>query len=368
MSDYYELLGVAKTASQDEIKKAYRKLAHKYHPDKNPGNADAEKKFKEINNAYETLGDSKKRQNYDRFGSGFQNGQAQAGNGFGFEGVDFNFGNGSAFEDLNDVFESFFGSGFGTPRRQKTQTTARQKGIDIELDLEITLEESANGIKKSFNYNHNVICDVCEGKGNEPGSKVSQCPTCKGQGRVYQRVETIFGIIQQESVCPTCEGSGTVFEKACHKCHGKGFNEQNEQLEIEIPVGVATGDKVRIASKGQAGYKGSQSGDLYLSIKIKNHPILKREGENIHSTIEVNYLDLLLGARVDVTTVWGDVEVQIPPLTAPDGQLRLKNQGMPKLNNSKSKGDHYIKLKTKMPTSLTTEQKSILQELRSNLS
>lgn len=367
MANYYDLLGVSKNASQDEIKKAYRKMAHKYHPDKNPGNAEAEAKFKEVNNAYEVLGDAQKRQNYDRFGANYKGGQGGPGGfGGGFEGVDFNFGGGGGqpFEDINDVFETFFGGGFGSPRRQQTKQQTRKKGIDIEMKMEVTLEEAAKGVTKTFNYNHNTTCDVCHGEGNEPGSKVSQCPTCKGQGRVYQRVETIFGVIQQEQQCPTCDGSGKVYEKQCHKCHGKGFNSTNEELEVEIPVGVDTGDRVRVSGKGQAGYKGSEPGDLFLVIKTKKHAFLKRDGDDIQSTIEVGFVDLLLGARVDVTTVWGEVEIQIPQLTDPDGQLRLKEQGMPKLNTAKSKGDHYIKLKVKMPDILTPEQIELLQKVR----
>jgi molecular chaperone DnaJ len=367
MADYYQILGVSKNASQDEIKKAYRKMAHKYHPDKNPDNAEAESKFKEINNAYETLSDPKKRQGYDRFGSNYQRAQGAPGGGaYGFDGVEFNFGGGQGapFEDLNDVFETFFGSGFGSPRKQRAKQTTRKKGIDIEKELEVTLEEVANGITKTVNYTRNVTCDVCEGQGNEPGSKVSTCPTCKGQGRVHQRVETIFGVIQQESQCPTCDGLGKVYEKQCHKCHGKGYNQENEELEVEIPIGVDNGDRVRVANKGQAGYKGSEPGDLYLVIKIKKHQFLNRDGDDIQSIIEVGFLDLLLGARVDVTTVWGEVEIQIPTLTDPDGQLRLKDQGMPKLNNTKAKGDHYIKLKVKMPENLSPEQVELLQKVR----
>jgi molecular chaperone DnaJ len=366
MADFYELLGVSKNASQDEIKKAYRKLAHKYHPDKNPDNAEAEAKFKEVNNAYEVLSDAKKRQNYDRFGNNYER-ASQAGGGYGFEGADFNFGGGGAgapFEDLNDVFETFFGSGFGSPRKQRTQSSVRKKGIDIEMEMQVTLEDVAKGVTKTFNYNRNTNCEVCEGQGNEPGSKISQCPTCKGQGKVYQRVETIFGVIQQEAQCPTCDGNGKIYEKQCHKCQGKGFNQVNEELEVEIPIGVDMGDRVRVSGKGQAGYKGSEPGDLYLVINIKKHSFLRREGDDIQSTIQIDYLDLLLGARVDVTTVWGEVEIQIPSLTDPEGQLRLKEQGMPKLNNSKSKGDHYIKLKIKMPDTLTSEQLELLQKVR----
>jgi molecular chaperone DnaJ len=368
MADFYDILGVARNATQDEIKRAYRKMAHKYHPDKNPGDPQAEAKFKEINNAYEVLSDPKKRENYDRFGQNYEK-VNQAGRGFGFEGVQFDFGSSSPFEDLNDVFETFFGSSFaGTQtRRRQTRPTSRQKGVDIELNLDLTLEEAAAGAKKSFKYKHNVTCQHCGGKGYEPGSKVQTCPTCKGQGRVYQRVETIFGLIQQEMTCPTCGGSGQVFEQTCHVCRGKGFNEITEELEVEVPVGVDTGDRVRVPNKGQSGYRGSEPGDLYLIIRILPHKFLERDKENITSTIQVGYFDILLGARVDVYTVWGEVEVQIPALTNPDGKLRLKGQGMPKLNNPNIRGDHYVKLKIRMPTKLSSDQVDTLERIRKEL-
>ena len=378
MADFYEILGVSKTATQDEIKKAYRKQAHKFHPDKNPGDTAAEAKFKEANNAYEVLGDPQKRQNYDRFGStgggpgGFGGfGGAGGPGGFGgFEGFQGGFGQGAAgaspFDDLNDVFESFFGAGFSSQGRRAGpgRTRSRMRGVDIEMKIDLTLEEAAEGAKKNFKYTHKVKCDNCTGKGHEPGSKVDTCPTCKGKGRVYQRVETIFGVIQQETQCPTCEGTGNVYEKKCHVCTGKGYNEEQEELEVTIPVGVDTGDKVRVSGKGEAGYKGSDPGDLFLVVNILPHKSLRREGLNITSTIAVDYFDLLLGTRVDVDTVWGEVEMEIPKYTNPDQKLRLKEQGMPALNNTKKKGDHYIKIKTVMPKKLSGKQLKTLEDIR----
>ncbi|MEM1312693.1 MAG: molecular chaperone DnaJ [Patescibacteria group bacterium] len=371
MSDLYETLGVQKNATQDEIKKAYRKLAHKYHPDKNPNNKEAESKFKEINNAYEVLGDSSKRQNYDRMGPSFsqnggfnQSGEAGFGN---FGGVQFDFGNASqagGFDDLNDVFETFFGSSFGSKRSSKNKAASRQKGVDIDMKLHISLEEAATGINKTFKYKHKISCKHCSGKGYEPGSKVTTCPTCNGVGKVYQRVETFFGTIQQETVCPTCNGVGKKFEQACRVCGGKGYNEETEELEITVPVGIDKGDKIRVSGKGQAGYLGSQPGDLYLIVDIENHRSLQRTGQDINSSVEINYLDLLLGVKMDIYTVWGDVEITIPEMTNPEGKLRLKGQGMPKLNNPGNKGDHYVKLKIKMPDKLSKDEKSTLKHIR----
>jgi molecular chaperone DnaJ len=371
MADFYEILGVSKTATQDEIKKAYRTKAHKYHPDKTQGDKAAEVKFKEVNNAYEVLGDAKKRTDYDRFGAtgpGFNPG---GGGGAGFDGFNVNFGGGGAspFDDLNDVFETFFGSGFNSSGRRQgsSSTRSRMRGVDIEMKIELTLEEAAEGAKKEFTYNHKVKCSNCTGKGHEPGSKIDTCPTCKGKGRVYQRVDTIFGVIQQEVQCPTCEATGNVYEKKCTVCVGKGYNEEKETLEVTIPVGVDNHDKVRINGKGEAGYRGSEAGDLFLVVSVKEHKKLKRDQLNINSSIEVDYFDLLLGTKVDVETVWGEVEVSIPKYTNPEGKLRLKEQGMPQLNNTKNKGDHYIKIKVKMPKKLSAKQLKQLEDIRESL-
>jgi molecular chaperone DnaJ len=363
----YEILGVAKTASAEEIKKAYRKLAHQYHPDKNPDNKSSEDKFKEINNAYEILSDPKKRASYDRFGSerfnqapgGASAGFGQDGQGFGF---DFNFNQGSPFEDLNDVFEQMFGFGGGSRRGNGPES--RRNGVSIEREIELTLEEISNGVTKTFSYSHNTNCDKCQGKGNEPGTDFKTCHTCKGAGRVFTRQSTIFGIIQQESMCPTCAGAGKEFIKACAKCSGKGFVQVNEELQIPIPVGINEGQKIKVSGKGEAGYRGSIPGDLLLAVKIRKHPTLIRKDENIESDLEINIFDLLLGCRRDVYTVWGDVEVEIPPLSAPDGKLRLKSQGVPRINNPAVRGDHYINIKPKMPKTLNSEQIQMLEQIR----
>lgn len=371
--DYYSILGVNRDSSTDEIKKAYRKLAHEYHPDKNPGNKESESKFKEINNAYQVLGDTQKRSQYDKFGIDDSNGAGASGfQGFGGMGnnggVQFDFGNGnnSPFEDLNDVFETFFGNGFGGGR-SSSQPSSRKKGIDLEMELDLTLEESAKGVDKSFSLKHKMNCEHCSSKGNEPGSKVKTCTTCKGNGRVYQRVQTFFGVVQQEQSCPTCEGIGQIYEEKCKVCHGKGYNEKTEQIEVKIPVGVDTGDRIRVTGKGEAGYRGSTAGDLYLNINIKQNSKLERDGQNITSSIVVDYFDLLLGTEVSIYTVWGELSIKIPPLTNPENPIKLKNKGMPKLNNSQNLGDHIVKLKISMPKKLSTKQQQVLQKLQQEL-
>jgi molecular chaperone DnaJ len=371
MADYYQILGVDKNASQDEVKKAYRKLAHKYHPDKNPDNKESETKFKEINNAYEVISDPKKRNDYDRFGGNTaqyqQHTNNQAAGGFGgFDNVEFNFGGNGGFGDINDVFESFFGSGFSRQGGQSSNSS-RGRGVDIELRLDITLEESARGEKKKFNYSHNVKCDHCSGQGHEPDSDVKSCNTCHGKGRVFQRTETIFGMIQQESICPDCEGIGKIYEKKCNVCSGKGYNKSNEDLEITIPLGVNTGDKIRVSGKGEAGYRNSQNGDLFLIVNIIKHETLQRDGQDIESSIKINYFDFLLGTSIDVYTVWGEVSIKIPSGTSPEKKLRLKEKGMPALNNSKQKGDHYLKLVPVMPKKLTKKNLISITKLKSEI-
>lgn len=371
MHDPYEILGVSRNATQEEIKKAYRKLAHKYHPDKNPGDKQAEEKFKQINNAYEILSDPEKKANYDRFGhmyngsTGFN--YSRANNGFA--GVDFNFDDfrTASFEDLSDIFESFFGTSFKSSRYTREDSFSRTKGVDLQIPITLTLEEVATGTKKTIKYKRKTKCDRCNGKGTEPGTELKVCPTCKGVGRIYQRMETIFGIIQQESVCPTCNGTGRIPEKACVKCGGKGYIELEENLQVDIPPGLSDGDKVRVAGKGEAGYRGSQPGDLYLLVKIQPHEQLTRDELDIYSTVEVNYFDLLLGTQLKVYTVWGNTEITIPQFTNPNDKLRIKGKGLPKLNNPNVVGDHYLRLKVKMPKNLTKEDLVKISEIRRKL-
>ncbi len=343
MSKYYDVLGVTNSATPDEIKKAYRKLAHQYHPDKNHGNKEFESKFKEINNAYETLSDPQKRSNYDRFGDAGQNNSSGGPQGFGdfdFGGMDIN---------LDDIMNGFFGGGFAG-NRQQPSSRSRSKGIDIEMSIELTLEEIALGVAKKFDLKHNTICKHCKGLGFEPKSKTKDCPVCNGKGKVYQRFNTIFGVMQQEMECTNCSGRGKIFETKCTNCKGAGFTQEVETIEVDIPAGIDVGQRIRVKAKGQAGYQGSEAGDLFLSIELKKHKHLTRDGLDINSVLEIDYLDLLLGKKADVQTVYGEIEVTIPASTTPDAKLRVKEKGMPKLGNPKIKGDQFITLKVRMPS------------------
>lgn len=374
MKTPYEILGVDKTATQDEIKKAYRRLAHKYHPDKNQNNKEFEAKFKEINNAYEVLSDPKKRSNYDRFGGGSATGGFN-GSGFdqgfsGFSGFS-NFGGfqgnfnsaefenfGEMFGGLDDILEQMFGT-----RGKSRQTSSRKKGIDLEIGMEITLEESAKGMEKTFEHTHNMQCKACEGKGYEKGSSSHTCTTCRGAGRVYQRSSTFFGTIQEEVVCPTCLGIGKIYDKMCQVCLGKGFNKEKEQITFKIPVGVDNGDRIKITGKGEAGYRGSQPGDLFIRVSIKDQPGVLRKGQDTFGTIEVGYFDLVLGKKTKVKTVWGETDLKIAEMTPPDGQIKLEKMGMPKLNNPSQKGDHYVSLKVIMPKNLSQLDKDVIKQI-----
>lgn len=371
MADYYDILGVNKNASPDEIKKAYRKQAHAHHPDKNQGNKASEDKFKEVSNAYEVLSDPQKKANYDRFGAAGVNGQSGfggfggQGGGFPGGGVEFNFNDMGGRGGIDDVINSFFGGGFGSPRGGQQQTSrSRSRGIDMEMNMDLTYEEIAQGITKEFDLKHNTMCKHCKGLGFEPKSKVIDCPTCHGRGKVVQRMQTIFGIIQQETVCPTCEGKGKIFEDKCSVCTGKGFTQEIEKIKVDIPAGIEAGQRIRVRGKGQAGYQGSQAGDLYLNISINTNKYnMVRDGSDMTSSINVNYFDLLTGFKTDVQTVWGNVEISIPAMTTPDAKLRIREKGMPSLNNPKRKGDHFVKLKVQMPK-LSAKQMKLLQEIK----
>jgi molecular chaperone DnaJ len=369
MSNYYDLLGITKSSTPDEIKKAYRKMAHQYHPDKNSGDKAAEAKFKEVNNAYEVLSDPQKKSQYDKFGSVSPNmgagGFGGAGGGFGagspFDGMDFGFDDGV---NINDFINSFFNQQSGGGRGRGGQPkSSRAKGVDIEVGIELTLEEIATGAAKQFDLKHNTLCKHCTGKGFEPHSRVSECNTCGGQGKVFQRYQTLFGMVQQEIVCPDCEGRGKIFETKCTICRGQGYSQEVEQIKIEVPVGISQSERIRIRGKGEAGYRGSDAGDLFLVVQVKKHIEFEREGTTIYSNLELDYFDFILGTKKTVNTVWGELEVTVPQNTNPDSKLKIKEKGMPKLNNPKSKGDHILKLKVKMPN-LTAVQMEEVRKIK----
>lgn len=350
--DYYEILGVSRDASPDEIKKAYRRLAVQYHPDKEGGD---EEKFKEINEAYEVLRDPQKRQRYDQFGHAGVGGGA-SGNpfgggfgGFGAENISFDFG------DLGDIFSSFFGTG---PSRRRQP----DRGRDVEVEIEIGFEEAVFGTERDIKIDLEDTCDHCGGKTVEPGYELKTCSSCKGSGQVVNVMRTIFGNIQQAAVCPTCKGSGKVPEKACTVCHGKGTRHKRQELTIKIPAGVDDGATIRLRDRGEAIVNGSK-GDLYVHLRVKAHKKFTREGDLILSEEHVDMVDAALGTEVDVETVDGIVRMKVPPGTQSGTDFKLSGHGVPHLRGN-GRGAHIVTIIVDTPTKLTRRQRELLEEFR----
>mgnify|MGYP000545472115 CR=1 FL=1 len=366
--DYYEILGVPRTASQEEIKKAFHKLAHKYHPDKGGD----EKKFKEINEAYQVLSDKEKRSQYDRYGrvfdgSGFsgEDGSTSGwswswgpsrGAGQGEYGVEFDFG------DIGDIFEEFFGGGMGGIRQKSKKDTRKGKDIhvDIEMPLERTLKESLEKISlKKF-----AVCHRCNGSGAEPNTKIKECFSCRGTGNVQQVKKTIFGSYTTIATCPECKGEGTIPEKPCNVCNGEGRIMQQEEIEFRIPAGIDSNQIIRIDGKGDAGRKGGKVGNLFVKIIIEKHPIFTRRGDDLFMQKEINFSQAVLGDEIEIKTLEGtNILLQVPQGTESGKILRISGKGIPHFGRF-GRGNMYIELIVKTPKKLTKEQKKLLEELR----
>ena len=364
--DYYSLLGVSKNASQDEIKKAFRKLAHKYHPDKN-GSGD-EAKFKEANEAYQVLSKPEKRKQYDQFGSTFDN-TGGFGGGQGFNWQDFARQAGAQggarsnvnFDgfDLGDIFGDLFGGG-GRSRRQAG-------GSSLEYRMEISLKESAFGAEKVVNIDKQDVCDNCAGKGYDSKAKIIFCPECKGSGRVIQQQRTMFGVFQTQAVCPTCQGQGKKPDKFCTKCHGAGRAKKIKQLKIKIPAGINQAESIKLTGEGEAGEKGSLAGDLYITFIIKPEIGFKREGYNILSKERINIVQATLGDKIEVKTLEGMVKMKIPAGTESGQVFKLADKGTYKLHG-RGRGDQLVEVEVKTPRSLSRKAKKLMQELADEIS
>jgi molecular chaperone DnaJ len=353
--DYYELLGVAKNATDEDLKKAYRKKAVQYHPDKNPGNKEAEEMFKKISEAYEVLKDTEKRAAYDRFGhAAFQGGgggpRPGGGGGGGFH---------DPFDIFREVFgqrggansfEEFFGGGGGEP-------SAGGRGSDLRYDLEISLEEAARGVEKEISFRRLGECSHCRGSGAEPGSKKSPCPTCRGAGQVT----TSRGFFHVRQECPTCHGSGVRFEKPCAKCSGEGRANETAKINVRIPPGVDTGSKLRSTGNGEAGVMGGGAGDLYIVVHVTEHEIFERQGDDLFTEIPVKFTLAALGGTIEVPTMAGKASLKIPTGTQSGTTFRLKGRGMPQLRGG-GHGDQLIRVHVEVPTSLNADQKRKLEE------
>jgi len=375
--NYYDILGVSKTATADEIKKAFRKLAHEHHPDKAHGN---EAKFKEINEAYQVLGNEEKRKQYDQFGQTFNGQGFNAGAGFGGQGFNWQdftrqYGNQGGFRtninfddlnfDLGDLFGDFFG---GSNRRSKSRSYEReQTGEDIEIQMTIGFKEAVFGTEKIIALEKQDVCDKCNGSGSEPGSKTITCPECKGKGQIEQTQRTIFGVFTTRSVCNTCAGEGKKPEKFCSKCYGEGRVKNKKEIKIKIPAGIDEGQQIKISGAGNVGLKGASAGDLYISFKINPDKIFAREGNNILSQIEIDITQAALGDKIEIETIDGRVILKIPEGTQSGKVFILKEKGVPELNRPGHRGDMIVEVIVKIPTKLSRAGKKILEELKEEL-
>ena len=352
--DYYDVLGVDKSADATAIKKAYRKLAMKYHPDKNPGDKEAEEKFKEINEAYEVLSDETKRINYDQFGHEGVNGQGFGGAG-GFGGQGF-----GGFDDIfGDIFGDMFGGGFSGGSRQRRR--GPERGADIKQRVNISFEEAAFGKKVQVKINRSEECDQCHGSGAKPGTSKKTCPTCHGSGQVQSVQRTPFGNIASTRTCSTCNGEGEVIDSPCSKCHGKGSIRKTKTIEVDIPAGIDNGQMIKLGGQGELGTRGGPRGDLYIEVNVQSHPLFTRDGYDVYLEMPITFAQATLGDKIQVPTLDGKVEYEVPEGTQTGTVFRLREKGIPKLR-SNSRGDQYVKVIIDTPKKLNDEQKELLRK------
>ena len=352
--DYYEVLGVSKDADDAAIKKAYRALAKKYHPDMNPGDAEAEKKFKEASEAYAVLSDAEKRRQYDQFGhAAFEGGAGGAG---GFGGFDFN---GADFGDIfGDIFGDLFGGG---GRRGGRANNGPMKGANIRKSIRITFEEAVFGCKKELEVILKDPCTTCGGTGAKPGTSPETCPKCGGKGQVVYTSQSFFGTVQNVQTCPNCGGSGKVIKEKCTSCSGTGYTSSKKKIEVTIPAGIDNGQSVRIREKGEPGTNGGPRGDLLVEVNVSRPPIFQRQDMHIFSTVPISFAQAALGGDVKIQTVDGAVIYNVKPGTKTDTKVRLKGKGVPSLRNSAVRGDHYVTLVIQTPEKLSAEAKEALR-------
>jgi len=351
--DYYQILGISRNASQDEVKRAYRKLAHKYHPDKGGD----EKKFKEINEAYQILSDKEKRSQYDRFGRVFEGG-AGAEPGFDFQWAWGEPGMGFDFEDFGDMVEEIFGSGFSRKRKDP------RRGKDIEVELEISLEEVLQGREKEISLLKMITCSRCQGTGAEPGTPIKECFSCRGTGQVQQIKKTPFGSFTRYTICPECGGEGFRPEKPCNVCKGEGRVKSEEKIKIYIPAGADTNQVIKVEGKGEAGKRGGKPGDLYVRIFVKPHPAFKRKGDDLYVSLPISFTQAVLGDEIEVLTLEEKkILLKVPQGTESGKILRISGKGIPHFSGY-GRGNMYVELIVKTPKRLTKKQKELLEKLK----
>lgn len=352
--DYYEVLGISRDADDAAIKKAYRALAKKYHPDMNPGDKEAEKKFKEASEAYAVLSDPDKRRQYDQFGhAAFEGGAGGAG---GFGGFDF------SGADFSDIFGDIFGDLFGSSRRGGRGGNGPMKGANIRKSIRITFEEAVFGCEKELDLILKDPCEDCHGTGAKPGTSPETCPKCGGRGQVVYTSQSFFGTVQNVQTCPNCGGSGKVIKEKCPKCTGTGYTSSRKKIKVTIPAGIDNGQSVRIRDKGEPGVNGGPRGDLLVEVNVSHHPVFQRQDVHIFSTVPISFAVAALGGDIRIKTVDGDVIYTVKPGTKTDTKVRLKGKGVPSLRNSQVRGDHYVTLVIQTPERLSAEAKEALRK------
>jgi len=352
--DFYEVLGVQKGASEDEIKKAYRKMAKQYHPDLHPGDAEAEAKFKEVGEAYEVLSDPQKKARYDQFGHAGVDPNFGAGGAGGWGGADVDFG------DIGDIFSSIFGGGFGGGGRRQNPNAPR-RGSDAGATVILSFEEAAKGCKKKVPVQRIAPCDDCGGSGAKKGTSPTTCPECGGSGQVTRQQRTPFGVMQTQSPCSRCQGRGKIIESPCPSCGGQGRVRQTEQVGVNIPAGIDDGQIISIPGKGNAGVNGGPAGDLQVQVSVRPHPLFERDGYNIWYELPITYAQACLGAEMDIPTLDGRMSYTIKEGTQPGDVLRVRNKGIPYLNG-RGTGDLLLKIVVEVPKNLNSEQKKLLRQ------
>jgi molecular chaperone DnaJ len=355
--DYYEVLGIGKSASEDEIKKAYRQLAKKYHPDLNPDDKAAEAKFKEVNEAYEVLSDGDKRARYDQFGhAGVDpNFGGGAGGGNPFQGAGF---------DIGDIFDSFFGGGFGGGRRQNPN--APRQGSDVQANIAISFEEAAKGCKQTVEYQQIEQCEDCHGTGAAESTSPKTCPNCNGTGQVRVSQRTPFGVMQSNHTCDRCRGTGKIIEKPCRTCDGKGRVRRRKTIEVTVPAGISDEQILNVSGKGNAGSNGGPNGDLHVYVSVRPHPVFQRRGNDVWCEMPITFTQAALGADVEVPTLDGRVSYHVHEGAQPGDVFRLKGKGIQNLHNPRMRGDQYVQVTVEVPKNLNKRQKEILAELDNN--
>ena len=352
--DYYEVLGVSRDADDATLKKAYRQLAKKYHPDMNPGDAEAERKFKEASEAYAVLSDPDKRRQYDQFGhAAFEGGGAGGAGGFG--GFDF------SGADFSDIFGDIFGDFFGGGRRGGRTNNGPMKGMNIRKGIRITFEEAVFGCEKEIDIILKDPCDKCHGTGAKPGTSPETCPRCGGKGQVVYTSQSFFGTVQNVQTCPDCHGSGTIIKDKCPDCAGTGYVSNKKTIQVSIPAGIDNGQSVRIRDKGEPGTNGGPRGDLLVEVTVSRHPIFQRQDMNIFSTAPISFAQAALGGDVRIKTVDGEVVYTVKPGTKTDTKVRLRGKGVPSVRNPKVRGDQYVTLVIQTPEKLSQEAKEALK-------